>query len=199
MTHTMEQTISVANRLPCTTCRRRKVRCSKTRPCTNCVKAGIDCHYERESRSPLSSLTGDTSPVVNVELVSRVARLQDSIKRLSMHPETGAQVPLDQSGGNNKLDEGGRLSGNFEGQQALANLITMMEDCVQELQNVNERENSPSPTGKLCFRDGHTRYVRETFWAGLYEEVSVMACFDILAGTKTSAITGRKPEVSVGE
>ncbi|CRG86515.1 putative transcriptional regulatory protein C139,03 [Talaromyces islandicus] len=46
-----------------------------------------------------------------------------------------------------------------------------MEDSVQEINSVNTRGKRPSHAGKLCFRDAQARYIRETFWAGLYEEV----------------------------
>lgn len=164
----MEVTV---NHLPCATCRRRKVRCSKTQPCTNCARTGIDCFYEDQSNS--SGVAGH----VNADLMKRLVHLQDSIKRLAessndtTHTHRDDPVEIEIS----KPVNGGSIAGSFEGQPDLENIIKMMEDSAQGLYSVNEQEKQPSHTGKLCFRDAQARYIRETFWAGLYEEVSVVS------------------------
>ncbi|OKL63379.1 hypothetical protein UA08_02130 [Talaromyces atroroseus] len=158
----MEKTISEPNRLPCATCRRRKVRCSKTQPCTNCAKAGIECHYERESRPDFSSPLGGSAPV-DVELVNRITRLQESVIRVSNHPERSTRSSLGQS------------VGSAEGQPALANIVSVLENCVKDLENISTRGNPQNHTGKLCFRNAQAAYVKETFWAGLYEEVESLS------------------------
>jgi hypothetical protein len=154
---------TTANRLPCATCRRRKVRCSKTRPCTNCARTGIDCYYESNS-------SGDAGPV-NADLMERLLHLQDSVQRLTTGPDNSAQTHRDDPV--IKPVNGVRVAGSSEGQSDLENIIKMMEDSLQGLDCVNGREKQSSRTGKLCFRDAQARYIRETFWAGLYEEVSV--------------------------
>lgn len=162
----METTV---NRLPCATCRRRKVRCSKTQPCTNCARAGIDCYYEDQSNA-----SGDTGPV-NAEIMKRLVQLQDSIKRLTKDPDNRAQPYHDEPVVINKSVNDGGVAGSYEGQPGLENIVKTIEDSVHELDRVKERENRSSHTGKLCFRDAQARYIRETFWAGLYEEVSIIS------------------------
>ncbi|EED17483.1 conserved hypothetical protein [Talaromyces stipitatus ATCC 10500] len=137
--------------LPCATCRRRKVRCSKTQPCTNCARAKIDCHYNEDP-------TGDTSSV-NADLLRRLMNLQDSITKLTKGPRNTDQSLHDSS-----------VSG-----VRVESIINTLEDSLRRLHRINERENQSSHTGKLCFRDAHTRYIKETFWAGLYDEVESLS------------------------
>lgn len=157
---------STANRLPCSTCRRRKVRCSKTQPCTNCARTGIDCHYEDQSNS-----SGDAG-TVNADLMKRLVHLQNSIKILAEGSNGITQTRRDDP---IEIEMTKPVNqGSFEGQPGLENIIKMMEDSIQGLHSANKREKQLSHTGKLCFRDAQARYIRETFWAGLYEEVSIV-------------------------
>jgi hypothetical protein len=103
--------------------------------------------------------------------MERLLHLQDSVQRLTTGPDNSAQTHRDDPV--IKPINEGRVAESSEGQSGLENIIKMMEDSLQGLASVNGREKQPSHTGKLCFRDAQARYIRETFWAGLYEEVSV--------------------------
>src|SRR5438128_2293194 len=59
--------------LPCTICRRRKVRCSKTLPCNNCERAGATCIYDESNRS-------SRRPARHTELSLRLSRIESLVK-----------------------------------------------------------------------------------------------------------------------
>jgi hypothetical protein len=107
--------------------------------------------------------------------MKRLVHLQDSINRLTTGPDNRTQTyqsePVEIS---NAVNPGG-VPGSYKGQSSLEIILKKMEDSVQELNNVNSREKWSSHTGKLCFRDAQARYIRETFWAGLYEEVTIIS------------------------
>lgn len=73
--------------LPCETCRRRKVKCSKTEPCTSCHKAGTECVYASGQHSQARAL-----PSVS-ELVQRVIRLEKTVEQMKHELSSAIHTP----------------------------------------------------------------------------------------------------------
>src|ERR1700733_1631339 len=67
---------SMTYELPCSICRRRRVRCSKTLPCDNCVRAGALCSYDDPNRS-------SRRPSRHTELSVRMARVESLVRNAS--------------------------------------------------------------------------------------------------------------------
>lgn len=63
--------------LPCMTCRRRKVRCSKTWPCSNCQRAETECSFDD------SSLASKRPSKID-DLAERLAKMEALVRDLSL-------------------------------------------------------------------------------------------------------------------
>lgn len=73
------------NAKPCNACRRRKVRCDKSRPCLNCSRLGTACIYDHVVSTTLSGPGGEQSSAgsgIGVIAASNQQILQDRIERL---------------------------------------------------------------------------------------------------------------------
>jgi Fungal Zn(2)-Cys(6) binuclear cluster domain len=140
----------------CVTCRRRKVRCDKIHPsCTNCNKAGIECVFpgpgraKRKSRKPQDA-----------ELLARLKKLEGVIQSL------GAQVEEDKS---------------IRGPSVMPSIQGELEAHREESSRQNgdtdpKRRNSTiidKQLGRLVINEGRSRYVSNTFWASMGDEVQV--------------------------
>lgn len=141
----------------CVTCRKRKVRCNKVEPkCENCVKASIDCIYPAPGRAPRKPRKPP-----DAELLKRLRRLEGVVQGL------GAQVddenkpfsPSDQHSRNNSI-------GNVSRTSSIAK-----ERCPLEIQ-AGLDEVSELPLGKLVVSDGKSRYVNNSYWASIGNEIA---------------------------
>ena len=77
--HTIAPT---TERLSCTTCRQRKVRCNRVQPCSNCVKAGFECAFPSGRRRPREG---------RYQLALRLQKLESHLQDLasSFNPHNG--------------------------------------------------------------------------------------------------------------
>lgn len=116
--------------LPCETCRRRKVKCSKTEPCSNCRRAGIECVYASEDRSQ----TRTTSTISN--MAQRITRLEETVEQLKH-----------------------QLSSVLHS--------SAYETCTTKLDSSGEK-----PQGNLISLSDRSRYIKPSFWASTYSNVS---------------------------
>ncbi|KAH7394618.1 hypothetical protein BKA66DRAFT_281863 [Pyrenochaeta sp. MPI-SDFR-AT-0127] len=152
----------------CTTCRRRKVKCDKKSPCSNCVRAKIECILptpSRSSRRPRKPANG--------ELLERLARLEGVINTLKsrepMANRDDETTPFPQ-----ESDE----VESFRQWRKVANITG-----TEEADGVGYQDDKPSTTGtntnappeldigRLVINEGGSRYVNNSFWATLDNEV----------------------------
>ncbi|KAF2498521.1 hypothetical protein BU16DRAFT_524625 [Lophium mytilinum] len=138
--------------LPCSICRRRKVRCSKTLPCDNCERAGVSCSYDDAKRS-------SRRPPRHAELSTRLARVETLVRSTSQqlkqsNPTTNCE--------NEPMDE-------------VLEPDPTMESLVKRLDRKYKSQlAAPDPNtkrGKLAYEEGSSRSIQTRFWAGMYEEI----------------------------
>ncbi|KAF2875847.1 hypothetical protein BDV95DRAFT_562751 [Massariosphaeria phaeospora] len=160
--HNAARAVPSANPRSCVTCRRRKVKCDKSQPCSNCTRAKIECIFPGPGRAPRRSRKPPDG-----ELMDRLRRLEGVVQTLN------AQVE--------------------EHEQEAAS-----RDTDKEKEKVNDKEPSPpdssdgcpyggesSPSvakdnsvdglenrfGRLVVDQGRSRYINNSFWASLNNEV----------------------------
>ena len=78
-------------RLSCTTCRQRKVRCNRANPCENCVKAGFECTFPPGRRRPREG---------RYQLALRLQKLESHLQDLAttFNPQNAPTVkPADET------------------------------------------------------------------------------------------------------
>ncbi|KAI9871041.1 MAG: hypothetical protein M1830_003506 [Pleopsidium flavum] len=151
----------------CVTCRRRKVRCDKRHPCSNCNKASIECVFPNPGRAPRK-----TRKPPDTELLARLRRLEGVVQGL----------------GKNVDDEGSVEDKKLEAERDVQVLDSTMNSGV-ELGTCNETtvttgircKRKGGDTGKLekdfgrlVIEEGRSRYVSNSFWASLSDEVAEM-------------------------
>lgn len=141
--------IQVLNDLPCTICRRRKVRCSKTLPCDNCERAGATCTYDGPDRS-------SRRPARHTELSVRLSRVESLVKSQSRLIEHGVTADLKDEE-NPSIDD--------------VDMQTLLERLDQEYKQGPASLGRYDRPGKLAFVEGSSRHIHRRFWAATYDEV----------------------------
>ncbi|KAK5227739.1 hypothetical protein LTR47_008546 [Exophiala xenobiotica] len=148
----------------CVTCRRRKVRCNKENPCANCVRAGIGCVFPAPGRAPRKS-----KKTPDVELLARLRRLEGVVHSL------GAQV-----------DDNGLVSPSITGSadiRARAFGDTQSGDSPTSDRSDSKRQSIDRNLGRLVINDDRSRYVSNTFWTSMSDEIAEMQ--DLLDASTT--------------
>lgn len=143
--------------LSCSSCRQRKVKCSKTYPCPNCVRSGLACLFptRKKDRRPRTNR--------NHELLNRLAKLEaivgqvdpDAVSASPAHPPVDASPPPDAAEGADKHVA-----------QSVMSPAQRVADA--ELRNPQKRCPTSQPVSK---DDPAAKYVSGEFWANLAREV----------------------------
>jgi hypothetical protein len=147
----------------CVTCRKRKVKCDKKNPCSNCVRAKIDCIFPGPGRAPRKS-----KKPPDAELLERLRRLEGVVTSLN------AQV------------EGHELEAADREKERQSS--TSEEPCPFAARNGakvaadNSVEGLESRFGRLLVEKGRSRYINNSFWASLSNEVRSRLKVDIGEG-----------------
>ena len=143
------------NQRSCVTCRRRKVRCDKIHPsCTNCTKAGTECIFPGPGRAKRK-----TRKPQDAELLARLKKLEGVIQSL------GAQVEEDKG-----LIRGPSVMPSIHGELE----ARREEDSHQNGHTdpkINNSKIIDKQLGRLVINEGRSRYVSNTFWASMGDEV----------------------------
>ena len=130
-------------RLSCTTCRQRKLRCNKSQPCINCQKAGFDCAYPSGRRPPRTSRS---------QLVRRLQTVESNLQALAKSLNSTEAKPLAPRPAHVQLEtpkHDARLDENPS-----PDLAEMVKDA-----------------GRLSISADESRYSSHTLWASLSHEV----------------------------
>lgn len=172
----------------CVTCRKRKVKCDKTHPCTNCNRARIECIYPAPGRAPRKvRKIGDGR---DKELLERLRRLEGVVKNLGVEMPDGEE-PKDAS---KEVEDTAKATGNT-GRRAVSGDATLSkEDAVVPQSDLKRpwtasHSEGPGPEpksrwvdemskgrleqrfGRLVVNEGRSRYINNSFWANLSNEV----------------------------
>lgn len=158
----------------CVTCRKRKVKCDKTHPCANCNRAHIECVFPSPGRAPRKKRKFVDGK--DKELLERLRRLEGVVKGL------GVEVP-------DALSEGVDTAGKDS--EPLVRRSTNGLEMPAEKEGADQAEDEPTDQfkaktrwmeeqrqgrfehrfGRLVINEGRSRYVNNSFWASLSNEV----------------------------
>ena len=176
----------------CVTCRKRKVKCDKTHPCANCSRAHIECIFPAPGRAPrkVRKVEGGRDK----ELLDRLRRLEGVVKNL------GVEVPGDAETADSGKDAGSTPSSaaaadprpraaSGDATKSLANGTpeaaepkrrwtagapgSQEMDFAQKSQwvDADTRGRFENRFGRLVVNEGKSRYINNSFWANLSNEV----------------------------
>jgi len=173
----------------CVTCRKRKVKCDKTHPCTNCNRARIECIYPAPGRAPRKvRKIGDGR---DKELLERLRRLEGVVKNLGVEVPDGEEPKDDAS----KETEDTVKATPDTGRRAVSGDAALCKDTAVVPQGDLKRRwtashtDGPGPEpksrwidesskgrleqrfGRLVVNEGRSRYINNSFWANLSNEV----------------------------
>jgi hypothetical protein len=172
----------------CVTCRKRKVKCDKIHPCTNCNRARIECIYPAPGRAPRKvRKIGDGR---DKELLERLRRLEGVVKNL------GVEVPDgDEDKDSSKEAEETVKAAADTGRRTVSGDAALCKDTAVVPQGDLKRRwtashtDGPGPEpksrwidesskgrleqrfGRLVVNEGRSRYINNSFWANLSNEV----------------------------
>lgn len=150
-------TSSTPNLRSCITCRTRKVRCDKKQPCSNCARAKTECTFPRPGRAPRKSRKPQ-----DVELLDRLRRLEGVVQTLNAQVEEHEQEAAER-----ELDDGSRQASVSENCIARNGSPRNSPSVVVD----NSVEGLESRFGRLVVEKGRSRYINNSFWASLNNEV----------------------------
>lgn len=131
---------------PCASCRKRKIKCDKTRPCSNCSRSKQLCTYESNDASnggQSEYRTGDLDADGNVR--ERLARLEAFMASV--------------------LARGGGVEGGSHASSS--STPNQVRDFTPPLVN----SGICGPVGQIVFQEGYSAYFDSDFWPGLINEV----------------------------
>ncbi|KAF1831379.1 hypothetical protein BDW02DRAFT_505413 [Decorospora gaudefroyi] len=144
----------------CVTCRRRKVKCDKKNPCSNCVRARIDCVFPGPGRAPRKSRKPP-----DAELLERLRRLEGVVTTLNAQVEGHEQEAADR--------EKERQTSTSTSEEACPYAQQRQGHAGQGAKVVSDNsvEGLENRFGRLVVEKGRSRYINNSFWASLNNEV----------------------------
>lgn len=167
----------------CVTCRKRKVKCDKIHPCSNCNRAHIECVFPSPGRAPRKARKLGEGR--DKELLERLRRLEGVVKGM------GVEVPANEktsgkddsaaeaegvaitSNGEN-ADVQKETNGNTEGETKKSWAEKFYDvDHQDRTKWVEEQQQGrfENRFGRLVVNEGKSRYINNSFWANLSNEV----------------------------
>jgi hypothetical protein len=151
----------------CITCRRRKVKCDKKQPCANCLRARIECFYPGPGRAPRKS-----RKLPDTELLERLRRLEGVVQNLNAQVEEHEHEAAER-----ERESSSRKSSSATVPLAAA-AVSPAEACFERndasrasVAVDNSVEGLESRFGRLVIEKGRSRYINNSFWASLNNEV----------------------------
>ena len=150
---------SVLNPRSCVTCRKRKVKCDKKQPCSNCSKAHIECIFPRPGRAPRRAKKPQ-----DAELLARLRRLEGVVQKLGKGSD----------GEEGASPEGQSPDVGDKAPPAIPRLGASDKEKQEMLSGLGGTLKIEKDIGQLNIGEGRSRYVSNTFWASLTDEVAEM-------------------------
>ena len=144
----------------CVTCRKRKVKCNKEYPCSNCVRGNTECKFPAPGRAPRRPRKPPDS-----ELLSRLRKLEGVVQSLGVHTDDGSISTSPKS--QDHTDDARSLDGYQLGQRQ-----SPTDGNGKPIPNYRQRGSSIDRSfGRLVLDEGKSRFISNSFWANLSEEV----------------------------
>lgn len=162
----------------CVTCRRRKVRCDKLHPCNNCNRAHIECIFPAPGRAPRKPRKVGEGR--DKELLERLRRLEGVVKGMGVDVPAKEGESANKENGDQERARTGSTGQVYEASQNGGNSVapTVTKDQAdQDFQNktqwVEEQQKGrfENKFGRLVVNEGKSRYINNSFWASLSNEV----------------------------
>uniref|UniRef100_A0A2D3V2V2 Zn(2)-C6 fungal-type domain-containing protein n=1 Tax=Ramularia collo-cygni TaxID=112498 RepID=A0A2D3V2V2_9PEZI len=171
----------------CVTCRKRKVKCDKLHPCSNCSRAHIECVFPAPGRAPRKSKKAGEGR--DKELLARLRRLEGVVKGLGVEVDNDASRKESEKGnegdntGTSKIPNGQNLpvetrSPSLDDCQINAAAAAhsnpgVDDDFAAKTQWVESQQHGrfEHRFGRLVVNEGKSRYINNSFWANLSNEV----------------------------
>jgi hypothetical protein len=138
---------------PCQTCRKRKVKCSKTEPCSNCERADLECVYDDHGTVGLRRSRSTAA------LAERVAQLEALIGKLSQ------QTSFRPESGNFDLPAAETPSGRP------VYIADRVAEAIWNGMPTDPMNRLALHQGRLITNGGSSRHLMNAFWASMYDEV----------------------------
>jgi hypothetical protein len=172
----------------CVTCRKRKVKCDKTHPCTNCKRARIECIYPAPGRAPRK--VRKIGEGRDKELLERLRRLEGVVKNLGVEVPEGEEykdASLEAVNDDQVTADTGRCA--VSGDTALPQEVATVPQSDLKRRWTASHTDGPGPEpksrwaeesakgrlehrfGRLVVNEGRSRYINNSFWANLSNEV----------------------------
>ncbi|PSN65272.1 hypothetical protein BS50DRAFT_575317 [Corynespora cassiicola Philippines] len=145
-----------SNPRSCVTCRRRKVKCDKKQPCSNCSRAKIECVFPGPGRAPRKSRKPPDG-----ELMERLRRLEGVVQTLNAQVEEHELEAAEREKTSSGSRQGSVADCPYNGDRS--NSPSVIAD--------NSVEGLESRFGRLVVDQGRSRYINNSFWASLNNEV----------------------------
>ncbi|KAF2731933.1 hypothetical protein EJ04DRAFT_441932 [Polyplosphaeria fusca] len=142
---------ALANPRSCVTCRKRKVKCDKKHPCSNCARAKIECIFPGPGRAPRKARKPPDG-----ELLERLRRLEGVVSNLNAQVEEHEQEAADRD----RAQRGEELERRSSWKREEPSVA--VDNSVEGLEN---------RFGRLVVDKGRSRYINNSFWASLNNEV----------------------------
>ncbi|KAF2677348.1 hypothetical protein K458DRAFT_424013 [Lentithecium fluviatile CBS 122367] len=137
----------------CVTCRKRKVKCDKKQPCSNCTRAKIECIFPGPGRAPRKSRKPPDG-----ELMDRLKRLEGVVQSLNAQVEEHEQEAAERE----KKREGSASDQGCPNEARESRRSVVADNSVEGLE---------TRFGRLVVDQGRSRYINNSFWASLNNEV----------------------------
>lgn len=172
----------------CVTCRRRKVKCDKTHPCTNCKRARIECIYPAPGRAPRK--VRKIGEGRDKELLERLRRLEGVVKNLGVEVPEGEELKDTsiEAGcvGKATLDTARRAvsgdaalpkesdaapQGDLKRRWTASHADEPGSDTKSNWADESQKGRLEHRFGRLVVNEGRSRYINNSFWANLSNEV----------------------------
>ena len=170
---------------PCVICRKRKVKCDKTRPCSNCVRTKQTCTYESTDGRGDSGIADSTAlQSSDNDLRERLARLEKlMVTKMVAENATGRSSQASPEIANQTHSRSARSSispippnipsRSFEPHISSSQVAT-----------------SDISSGQLVFQEGYSAYFDPDFWPSVIGEVSPVTSGEATPDKPRSRISG---------
>ena len=167
---------SSLNPRSCVTCRKRKVKCDKKHPCSNCTKQRIECIFPGPGRAPRKP-----RKPVDGELLERVRRLESVVKSFGGDADDVPELPKEREAcaGSDSSPSGPSENKPTPEEEEKEEVYQKWKHKVAKFRSLDgglergrEMSNLQNRFGRLVVDEGKSRYVNNSFWASLGEEVS---------------------------
>ena len=167
----------------CVTCRKRKVKCDKLHPCTNCSRAHIECVFPAPGRAPRKARKVGEGK--DKELLERLRRLESVVKGMGVEVPDGAlEKESNMETDTHDGEQAGLQAGNSDSHAHRDDQMDGVVDATERRRSAEhdfrkktkwleeqQQGRFENRFGRLVINEGKSRYINNSFWANLSNEV----------------------------